>query len=77
MHLEPRPKKNGTVLILGAGASCAALVKDAPPVIRDFVKEGRTRKLVSDYSRLWHFLHRTGVRLSDLDMALTFEVSLN
>jgi hypothetical protein len=60
-----RPRENGTVLILGAGASFGSKIKNPPPVMKDFIKIG-LELVKHDYTRLWEFLDNIGYPLDDL-----------
>jgi hypothetical protein len=66
MKCIPEPRKNGTVIILGAGASRGAKIKDPPPTLNAFINAGMSMKLKEDYSRIWALLEKMGVSLSEL-----------
>jgi hypothetical protein len=67
MNLTYQPRKNGRVVILGAGASYGASLRHTPPIMRDFVRVGK--KLArEDYSALWSFLNTIGFSSSQIDL---------
>lgn len=65
---EPR-RQPRTVVILGAGASfgCESQITPRPPLMRDFIRLGRRRRLRYDYAVLWRFLRSLGLTTSSLD----------
>jgi len=67
MNFVAEPREKGTVIILGAGASFGASVRNKPPLVNDFIREGRKMKLGGAYSRLWDFLDSIGFKILDLE----------
>lgn len=66
MSVVATPRKGGTVVILGAGASYGASLRNNPPIMKDFIKNGK--KVVKyDYSKLWNFFEKLGYSSDVLD----------
>ncbi|MDL1912001.1 hypothetical protein FBQ81_15125 [Chloroflexi bacterium CFX6] len=60
-----KPRENGTVIILGAGASFGSKIISPPPIMKNFIKVG-LELVQHDYTRLWEFLESIGYSLVDL-----------
>jgi hypothetical protein len=69
MNFSHKPRKNGTVIILGAGASYGAAIRDTPPIMRDFIRIGKNL-VTEDYSDLWKFLDSIGYPESQLNQGI-------
>jgi hypothetical protein len=66
MAFEPDQRKNSTVVILGAGASYGSSLKTRPPVMNNFIRDGRKRVKNKYYDVLWDFLDSIGYPLDVL-----------
>lgn len=66
MWYVQEPRKQGTVVILGAGASYGAHLPCTPPIMKNFVKEG-LRRVKYNYDSLWKLLEKLGYDFSTLE----------
>lgn len=66
---NPKPissRKEGNVIILGAGASLGSSLKQKPPIVKNFIKKGEELNLTDKYSILWRFLAKWGYSFHNL-----------
>jgi hypothetical protein len=62
-----KKSESKTVIILGAGSSYGSTIDPKPPIMKDFIKNGKNLQLKEKYDRLWNFLERIGYNLKDLE----------
>ena len=66
MSFSPEQRKNGTVIILGAGASYGSTLRFRPPIMNNFIKDGMKWIKNGYYDKLWKFLESIGYPLETL-----------